>query len=102
MPAERALFVGFEPARYARFDCRVCHGLHANGGTYKMPDPELPKLVGGADGFGELKQHEPEVLHFMQQVVAPETAELLGLPVFDMEKHVGFSCWNCHLRYDKP
>ncbi|HEX3763590.1 MAG TPA: hypothetical protein VHW23_33065 [Kofleriaceae bacterium] len=41
----------------------------------------------------ELAEKQPETLRFMQSVVVPETAHLLGYPAFDMEKHVGFSCY---------
>lgn len=101
LPAEREVFARFEPVRFARLDCHTCHGVSANQGNFKMPNPELPKLVGGADGFGELAKIQPEVLKFMQQVVVPETARLLGVPAFDMEKHVGFSCYQCHTRSDR-
>jgi hypothetical protein len=101
MPAEREVFARFEPVRFARMDCHTCHGRGADDGTYRMPNPELPKLVGGKPGFGELATVEPEVLRFMQSVVVPETAKLLNVPAFDMEKHVGFSCYQCHTRSDR-
>jgi len=100
LPAEREIFARFEPVRFAKLDCDWCHGPGAAQGTYKMPNPELAKLVGGAEGFGELARVQPEVLKFMQSVVVPETAKLLGVPAFDMEKHVGFSCYQCHTRSD--
>ena len=101
LPAEREVFSRFEPVRFARLDCHTCHGVGASQGNFKMPNPELAKLVGGSDGFGELAKVQPEVLKFMQQVVVPETARLLGVPAFDMEKHVGFSCYQCHTRSDR-
>jgi hypothetical protein len=67
-----------------------------------MPNPDLPLLIGGPEGFQELAAQEPQVLKFMQQTVVPETARLLGVPAFDMTAHVGFSCWQCHTRRDKP
>ena len=68
-----------------------------------MPNPDLPHLIGGKQGFMELAEKQPETLRFMQKVVVPETARLLGYPAFDMEKHVGFSCYQCHVREDvKP
>lgn len=99
--AEREVFARFEPVRFAKLDCATCHGASAREGRYTMPNPDLPKLVGGAPGFRELAEHEPELLKFMQQVVVPETARLLGLPAFDFEKHVGFSCYQCHTRSDR-
>ena len=100
LPAERDVFARFEPVRFAKMDCETCHGASARAGRYTMPNPDLPKLVGGKGGFEELKRVQPETLRFMQQVVVPETAKLLGLPPFDMAKHVGFSCYQCHVRAD--
>jgi hypothetical protein len=98
LPAEREIFGRFEPVRYARMTCETCHGQGARDGSYRMPNPDLPHIVGGKGGFTELAQKEPEALRFMQQVVGPETAKLLGYQQFDMAKHVGFSCYQCHVR----
>lgn len=95
---ERTVFAGFEPVRYASLNCRTCHGAGANDSSYRMPNPDLPRLSGGADGFGELARKEPQALQFMQQVVVPETAKLLGVKAFDMTSHTGFSCFQCHIR----
>jgi len=100
MPAEREIFGRFEPLRFAKMTCETCHGQGARDGNFKMPNPDLPHLVGARGGFQELLTRQPETLRFMQQVVAPETARLLGYSVFDMEKHVGFSCYQCHVRAD--
>jgi len=101
LPAEREVFARFEPVRFARMTCETCHGASARAGTYTMPNPDLPKLVGGKEGFQELADKQPETLRFMQKVVVPETAKLLGVPAFDFEKHVGFSCYQCHTRSDR-
>lgn len=100
LPAEKEIFARFEPVRFAKLDCETCHGASARAGKYTMPNPDLPKLVGGAGGFQELARVQPETLKFMQSVVVPETAKLLGLPPFDMAKHEGFSCYQCHVRAD--
>lgn len=100
MPAERDVFRSFEPVRYEYLTCETCHGQGARDGNYRMPNPDLPHLVGGKAGFQELKDKQPETLRFMQSVVVPATARLLGYPPFDMEKHVGFSCYQCHVRVD--
>jgi hypothetical protein len=100
LPAEKEIFGRFEPVRFAYLTCETCHGQSARDGSYKMPNPDLPHLVGGKGGFMELRAKQPETLAFMQSVVVPETARLLGYPPFDMEKHVGFSCYQCHVRAD--
>jgi hypothetical protein len=99
-PAEKQIFATFEPVRYAYLTCETCHGQSARQRNYRMPNPDLPHLVGGKEGFMELAAKQPETLRFMQQVVAPETAKLLGYQVFDMDKHIGFSCYQCHVRAD--
>ena len=101
LPAERVVFAGWEPVRFARMTCETCHGTHDEERGYKMPNPDLPALVGGPAGFQELARVQPETLRFMQSVLVPETAKLLNVPAFDMEKHVGFSCYQCHPRSDR-
>ena len=63
-----------------------------------MPNPDLPKWSGGADAFRELKERNPKALWFMQQVVVPVTARLIGVKEFDFASHTGFSCFQCHTR----
>ncbi len=98
MNAERAIFASWEPVRFKEIACHHCHGPGVEDGTFRLPNPDLPRLAPGADGFRELLAHEPEVLAFMQKRVVPETARLLGLAPFDMEAHTGFSCYQCHVR----
>jgi hypothetical protein len=100
MPAERALFTRFEPLRFADMTCETCHGQGARDRSYRLPNPDLPHIVGGKGGFEELFATEPEAVRFMQKEVGPETARLLGYAPFDMERHVGFSCYQCHVRED--
>ena len=100
LPAEREIFARFEPLRFADMTCETCHGQGARDGSYKMPNPDLPHIVGGKGGFEELAAKEPEAVRFMQKIVGPETARLLGYSPFDMEQHVGFSCYQCHVRED--
>jgi cytochrome c553 len=95
--SERAAFASFEPVRYVGFDCKTCHGSGARDGSYRMPNPDLPKLAGGSEGFRELAQHEPEVVAFMSKVKV-ETAKLLGMKPWDERTESGFSCFGCHMR----
>jgi hypothetical protein len=96
--AERAIFATWEPVRFKELTCRNCHGPGVVDGNFRLPNPDLPHLYPGADGFKELAAHEPEVLAFMQKRLVPETARLLGVPAFDFEAHTGFSCYQCHVR----
>jgi hypothetical protein len=97
---EQKIFAAWEPARYHALVCADCHGRGVDDGTFRMPSQDLPKLHGGPEGFQELAAKEPQVLAFMQKTVAAQTARLLGLPEFDMTRHTGFSCWDCHTRTD--
>jgi len=95
---ERKLFASWEPSRYLNLECQDCHGSGVRDGTFRMPNPDLPKLAPGPEGFKDLAEKEPQVLAFMQKRVVPETARLLGVPDFDFKTHSGFSCYHCHLR----
>ncbi len=98
---EKALFMDYAPARYADFTCRTCHGKGEDDGTYRMPNPDLPQIVGGREYYQELAAKDPKALRFMQKILVPETARLLGLPAFDMASHTGFSCYQCHVHVTK-
>ena len=96
--AEKGLWADYDPVRFTNFTCKNCHGSGAVEGTYRMPNPDLPKWPGGPDAFRELKERNPKALFFMQQVVVPVTARLLGVKEFDFASHTGFSCFQCHTR----
>jgi hypothetical protein len=98
MEEERRIFATWEPVRFRALDCRTCHGPGVEDEGYRMPNPDLPHLFPGKEGYEELFAHEPEAFRFMQKTLVPETARLLGLPAFDMEKHTGFSCYQCHVK----
>jgi hypothetical protein len=97
---ERKIFASWEPVRFRNLECRTCHGIGAVNGTFAMPNKDLAHLIPGKEGYQELLTHEPELFTFMQKKLVPETARLLGLPAFDMEKHTGFSCYQCHVRQE--
>jgi hypothetical protein len=95
---EKALFVEYDATRYGEFACKTCHGYSAANGSFKMPNPDLPRVHGGREGFQALADKNPRALRFMQSVIVPETARLLGVKAFDMESHTGFSCYQCHVK----
>jgi hypothetical protein len=95
---EKAIFASFDPVRFAKLTCKTCHGTGAVDGTFKMPNPDLPKWPGGMDAFRALKEKDPRMLEFMQKVVVPQTAQLLNVQAFDFATHTGFSCFQCHVR----
>ncbi len=95
LPTEAPLFREYAPDRFADFTCRTCHGAGADDGTYKMPNPALPKLDVGH--LFEMEKTRPRVFRFMYDVVTPRTAALLNLPEWQHETMSGFGCLRCHL-----
>jgi hypothetical protein len=95
LPKMKEEFSAFD-AKYAKMDCKTCHGDGAKDGSFKMPNPKLPKLTAD-DNFKKHQQKTPDILKFMLTKVEPDMATILGLPPYDMTTHKGFSCFDCHL-----
>src|SRR5262252_5175409 len=62
-PEMKKLFVAFDAKHYSNMGCPTCHGDSATDGTFKMPNPKLPKLPQPTDraGFQALMQKKPEI-----------------------------------------
>ena len=94
VPTMGKAFKEFDAKEYARFGCKTCHSkASVADGTYKMPNPDLPKLDFAALQAG--KQH-PKTAEFMEKTVKPEMAKILGLPEYDDDHPKGFGCLHCH------
>ncbi len=96
MPKMRELFQNYDSARYADFGCVTCHGASAKDGTFKMPNPELPKLPSTPEGFKALGEKNPGAMQFMGKEVKPTMASLLHEEPFDPKTGKGFGCPECH------
>jgi hypothetical protein len=96
MPQMGGLFHDFDGKRYAETKCTLCHGSGAKDGTFKMPNPELPKLDLSPAGMKAMHEKKAAVVEFMAKQVVPNMAQLLGEPPFDMQTHKGFGCTGCH------
>jgi hypothetical protein len=86
-------------AHYSDMTCKTCHGDGATAGTFKMPNPQLPKLPapGNPAGFQKLMAEKGDVMMFMGKKVKPEMAQLLGMTEFNPETKTGeFGCYGCH------
>ena len=95
MPKMKEDFVAFDGKKYEKMNCLTCHGAGAKDGSFKMPNPDLPKLsVDG--GFKKHMDKTPEITKFMMTKVTGTMASLLGMPAYDPKTQTGFGCFGCH------
>jgi hypothetical protein len=88
-------FATFDAKHYGGMNCATCHGDGAKNGTFKMPNPKLPKL-NPANGFKKHMDKKPEVTKFMMEKVVPDMAKLLDTQPYDPKTNTGFGCMSCH------
>lgn len=87
----------FDKKRWKKVECKTCHGKSAEDGTFKMPNPDLPKL--DESWFGDNPPADKKaILQFMEETMKPHMAKILELPEFDPKNPSagGFGCLNCH------
>jgi hypothetical protein len=96
LPRMKTVFTNFSPDRYGKMGCVTCHGDSAADGSFKMPNPKLPKLPATSDGFKKLAEDKPAVMEFMKNEVKPRMASMLGVPEYNPETQKGFGCMECH------
>ncbi|HEY6464299.1 MAG TPA: hypothetical protein VIY73_29225 [Polyangiaceae bacterium] len=96
MPKMGALFASYDAKKYADAKCVLCHGNGAKDGSFKMPNPDLPKLPKTPADFKKLAAKHPKIFAFMKDQVEPQMASLLGEQPFDPATKAGFSCMGCH------
>jgi hypothetical protein len=95
-PFMSAMFAGFDRERFAVVECRTCHGSGAADGTYRMPNPDLPRLPGASDGFERLMAEKEQITTFMANAVVPAMASMLGEKPYGPDAPDGFGCFRCH------
>ena len=97
VPAMAKAFKGHDAKKFAKFNCKTCHGKGVDDKTFKMPNPDLPPL-----DFAALKagKQEPKMAKFMAEVVEPDMAKILDVPKFDPANpdKGGFGCLACHVQ----
>jgi hypothetical protein len=97
LPQMRQTFAEFNSEKFGRINCKTCHGDGATNESFKMPNPQLPKLPATTEGFQELMKKDSAIMNFMMHKVKPQMAQLLGMSEFDPKSNPeGFGCFNCH------
>ena len=95
-PKMKGEFIAFDGKKYADMNCATCHGDGAKDGSFRMPNPGLPKLS-VADRFKKHMDKTPELTRFMMEKVVPDSAALVGQQPYDPKTGQGFGCMKCHL-----
>jgi hypothetical protein len=100
MPKMGAAFTDFDGKKYAEPKCVLCHGAGVKDGSFKMPNPDLPKLDVTPAGFKKLHSDAKKkaIVEFMSKTVVPTLAGLIGEQPFDPKTMTGFGCLNCHTK----
>jgi len=98
LPKMSAEFQAFDAKRFENFSCATCHGDGAKDGSFKMPNPKLPKLPMDHAKMKAIADKKPDMMKFMGGKVKPDMASLLGKDPWD-EKTApqGFGCMGCHI-----
>jgi hypothetical protein len=95
LPKMKETFTAFDPKEFEHVTCLTCHGGGAKDGSFKMPNPDLPKLSPDG-GFKKHMDKKPEITKFMMSKVLPDMAQLLNTQPYDPKTHLGFGCFGCH------
>ena len=98
LPKMKDEFVAFNAHAYGDMNCATCHGDSAKDGTFKMPNPKLPKLPADEAGFKALMKKKPDATKFMSSKVVPAMAEMVGEAPYNPETKQGFGCFECHTK----
>jgi hypothetical protein len=97
MPKMHDLFASYDSAKYADAKCKLCHGKGAEDGSFKMPNPDLPKLPKTPAEFKTLATgKKAKIFAFMKDQVLPTMAQLVGEQPYDPKTNTGFGCMECH------
>ncbi len=97
VPEVGAEMTAFDPKRWPKVECKTCHGKSAEDGTFKMPNPDLPKLDMAWFGPDAPADKKP-IIEFMEEKMKPHMATLLGQKQMDPAhpENGGFGCLECH------
>lgn len=98
MPRMGDVFHDFDAKKFSEPKCTLCHGAGVQDGTFKMPNPALPKLDMTPGGMKALKSKHSKIFALMTRQVVPTMASLLGEQPYDRKTGQGFGCLECHTK----
>jgi len=96
LPVAADVFGTWQPERFARVDCSLCHVQGETQGIYDMPTAALPRLS-GALLLGPEFDRTPETTRLKLDRLVPEMSAALGVKPFSIITRTGFGCYSCHL-----
>lgn len=103
MPKAKEVFTAFD-AKFAKMDCKTCHGPGVDSGKFEMPNPKLKPLPNTPELFQAMMAKDEDFKKFtpfMAEKVEPMMADLLHMTPFDPTTMTGeFSCAACHQLVD--
>src|SRR5690348_4447646 len=61
LPTMRKEFADFDPKHFGKIMCKTCHGAGAEDDSYKMPNPDLPKLPNSKAGWDKITSEKGDM-----------------------------------------
>lgn len=97
LPIAAEDFRGYDAERFPTFTCAGCHGDNAEEVHYELPSAQLPRLPAHGTPQWEQMSGGP-AYRFMNDVVTPTMATLIGEERMSAEHPDGFGCFDCHMQ----
>ena len=95
LPIAAEDFRGYDAERFGTTTCALCHGDNAEAVNYEMPSAQLPRLPAPGSPQWTQMQNGP-AWAFMNDVVTPTMATLIGEERYSQQHPDGFGCFGCH------
>lgn len=98
-PAMMERFQTFYKTAVPELTCESCHGPNAEAAGYDIANTEIPALDPKRvrDLYLPDAKLNPEQI-FKRDNITPTMARLMGVPKYDPQTGLGFSCFGCHPR----
>jgi hypothetical protein len=88
LPEMQALFRAQNPNDKTEFKCQTCHGEDMQAVDFKMPNGLFE--LSATDPIAGAKEYDALTTQFMQEIVSPKMAQLLG------QEPAKTTCFTCH------